>query len=861
MAALAHLPDPFVTLPFRRGKEEVPEWELCLKFISVHHASNNTSSVEATLKRMSALHKLVVQTCRADAKVPPTETFIEQTLKPYCQLVAMAQAHLPLHGGQVHKNLLFVWRDSFDDNHKNESRNGNLELICCVYNLAASWAYVAAQQAKSGAAGDVKNAFKAFQNAAGYYEMAEQLLTRLPPEHVKNDLTAEALSLLRRMCLVMAHHSAYLKAENEMKGNHPILAKIAWEGGKQYEEVASSFKASAWYTRSNRHSPVALTEQVFSTLGLVFSARAHLHLATSLGDTESIGTAIAHFEKAKSYLAQVQKLPTTELRGWISSIVANVNKEHDKAIASNESVYFVRVPKEVEAPMGLARPLGKATEHPRFTSFQSRRGEDPFFGIVPVHIADAVSKWRDKERNLVSVCNKSCASSRKQANERWQTLGVTAAIDVLSGESKNRGKIPKALREKIQSLRTGEDGSTICLVESLVSALKTCDELWGAAKEKMQQVNAELEAERKEDEAYVTAYGERMWRGVRHPSSEAVDRISIEAALQECENGLQRWFLDPFTKAKALLEGSLHGLVRLDWPMEDLDALMPFVETTEARQQSAKVLEQVDALKQLNQRKERVEEEQEVRLRELNELLESDNVTFALSSVEDSQRGAVFEGEAQKISDAIERANETMREEEQIMAEVERVVNSLGLLQSSDPIMEEVQKVCNGLESACAVYAELRQEFGEILRYASSTLDRLESTLSSAKSFTVSRKLEAEGLRVTLDEQIAQKISEMQQSQASADVIQDSRLRQEELCRQIELLEQKQQRRESEREERMAEILRRQREMAAAFGPFPPPRATTSADADAPPSYESVINEYSYPQTQPPAYRPPYHPL
>ncbi|RNF02204.1 programmed cell death 6-interacting protein [Trypanosoma rangeli] len=856
MAALEHLPDPFITLPFRQGKEDVPEWELCLKFISMNHSSNNTSAVEATLRRMHALHNIIVQTCRADAKVPPTETFIEQTLKPYCQLVAMAQAHLPLHGGQVHKNLIFVWRDSFDDSHKNESKNGNLELICCVYNLAASWAYVAAQQAKSGVAGDVKSAFKAFQNAAGYYEMAEHLLTRLPPEHAKGDLTLESMSLLRRMCLVMAHHSAYLKAENDMKGNHSILAKFAREGGKQYEEVASSLKASAWCKRSSRSVSAALAGQLFSTLGMVFYARSHLHLATSMQDTENVGIAIAHFEKAKSYLAQVQKLPTAELRSWISSIISNVNKEHDKAIAANESVYFVRVPKEVEAPTGLPRPLGKATEHISFTSFQSKRGEDPFFGIVPAHIVLIVSKWREKERNLVSVCNKSCVSSRTKANERWQALGVTTIIEVLSGESKNRGQVPKALCEKIQSLHAGENGATKSIVEDLVSAVKTCDELWVAINDKVQQVKAELEAEHKEDEAHVAAYGERMWHSSRRPSNEAADRLSIEAALQEYEKGLRQWFLDPFTRAKTLLEGSLRDLARLDWSMEDLDALMPFVETKESRQQSAKVLEQVDVLKHLTQRKQKVEATQEVRLRELNELIESDNVTFALSSMEASQQNSILEWASKKISDAIERANETMREEEQVMTEVEQVVNSLGVLQSSDPMMAEMQKVCNGLENACSVYTDLRQEFGDIMRYASSTLDGLESALSSAKSFVVCRKLEAEGLRATLDEQIAQKILQMQQSQENTAIINESRQRQDELRSQIESLERQREQWEPQREERMAEILRRQREMAAAFNTSVSPPTTAPANADAPPSYDSIMNASRYPSSSPPLYRP-----
>ncbi|KAH9586543.1 ALIX V-shaped domain [Trypanosoma melophagium] len=875
MAALVHLPDKFITLPYRRGKEDVPDWCLCLNFISINHSSNNTSSVEAALKRMNSLHKSIVQTCRNDSKVTPSESFIEHTLKPYCQLVAMAQAHLPLHKAQVHKNMMFVWRDSFDDSHKNESYNGNLELLCSIYNLAASYANVAAHQAQRAAVDDVKNAFKSFQNAAGYYEMVEQLLNRLPPEHIKGDLTSESLSLLRRICLTMTHHCAYLKAEHDMKGNHAMLAKIAREGAKQYEETASATKVSTWFGNNKKSSVVAQVEQMLSTMALIFNARAHLHLAVMREDAGEMGIAIAHYNKAQDFLSKLPKISNDDLRSCVNSIINNVNKAHEKAIASNESVHFMRVPKEVEDPSGLPRPLGKATEQNCFTSFESKRGEDPFFGIIPAHIASIASKWRDKERKLVSVCTKSCTANRNKASELFQKLGVTAVIEVLSGEARTRGKVPSQLAQKIQSLHKIEDGSTVSIVDSLVSMVKTCDELWVAANEKVKQIKSELEAEEKEDAVYLEAYGELMWRSAHLPAKEVAEYQSISAAVQEHEKGLQQWLVQPFNKAKSVVDDSLRDLARLDWPIADLDALMPFVSTNEARQQSQKMLIHVENLKKLTQRKQNIEEVQDARLRELNELIESDNVTFALSAVEANQRDVVLSKATQKIGDAIERANETMREEDKIMQELEEAVNSLGCLQSSDPVMEEMQKVCNGLENACLIYSNLRQEFSDIIRYGSSALDGLEATLSSAKSFTVCRKIEAEGLKESLDAQIAQKIAQMQQNQSSADAIEDSRRRQEELRRQIDMLERQQEQLEPNRAERMAEVLRRQKEVAAAFAeksqqqqqqPPPPPLPsapdaflTSTTDEDAPPSYESVMNSNFYtqqPPPPPPAYRP-----
>lgn len=787
---LNHSPDRFILLPFRLGEKDIPDWSLCSRYIATNHSSNNTTAVDDAIKSMAAYHNTIVKTCTlSDSKRTPNESFINHTLLRYCRLVGQAQAHLPLHSGQVSKSLRFVWRDSFDESAKYESGNSNSELVSCVYNLAASYAYVAATQAHTGAAEEVKEAYKNFQNAAGYYEMVSSMLDRLPSDQLtKGDMKRDSLTMLTRLCLAQAHHCGYLKAEEAMKGKQDMLSKIAAEAAKQYEDVLSSFKTSVWLTK--RAANARDVEAHLSANVCLFKARAHLHLGAK-GEAEGeMGEAIAHYRRAKEHLTKLPRMPNQPLTIWVNSIVTSTNTAEDKAEKANTSVYFARIPKDVPDPVGLPRPLGTATEHASFVRFVSSRGSDPFFGIIPAHIAKTATAWRDKQRNLVNVCTSAAAHTRKSTQTKLQTLGVSAAIQTMSGEFEGRGRVPEPLRSNILKLRDenkSASGATASVTDVLMNNVNTCSEMYQVAENKLKELKAELDKDKKTDARFVEAYGEKMWRAVHPATDQTPDYRTISAAIAEHESGLQQWFVKPFNAAKQTLEDNIRNIARLDWPISDLDALMPFVETKEARQQSGKVMELVAKLKELVAAKERIEKEQAAEEKVLQDKLESDDVVFSISSVESTQRDAMLAKGAKDISDAIERVNEKVRRERALVPKAEELMEQIGTLQSTDPVAAEIQKVSNGLENACSLYQELKKDFAGVVQYGTKAVDEIEATLGNAKSYTMSRDLQAQEVQSRLDAQIAAKMSEMQDAESQ---IQESRRRQENLQKQISSLQQ-----------------------------------------------------------------------
>ncbi|XQJ28132.1 BRO1-like domain/ALIX V-shaped domain binding to HIV, putative [Leishmania guyanensis] len=788
--ALTHSPDRFIFLPFRLGEKDIPDWSLCSRYIATNHASNNTTTVDDAIKSMAAYHNTIVKACTlSDSKQTPNESFINHTLLRYCRLVGQAQAHLPLHSGHVSKNLKFVWYDSFDDGTKYESTNSNSELVSCVYNLAASYAYVAVTQAHTGSMEEVKSAYKHFQNAAGYYEMVTSMLDRLPPDQLtKGDMKRDSLAMLTRLCLAQAHHCGYLKAEETMKGKHDVLSKITVEAAKQYEDVLSSFKNSVWLKKR-----AANAKDVEAHLGAnvcIFKARAHLHLGIKSEEEGEMGEAIAHYRKAKEHLMKLPRMTTQSLTVWVNSIVTSANTVEEKAEKANASVYFARIPKDVPQPEGLPRSLGTATVHPGFVRFVSTREEDPFFGIVSAHIAKTVSAWREKQRNLVHVCTTAAANTRKSTQAKLQTLGVVAAIQAMSGEFQGRNRVPEPLRSNILKLREENktpSGATCSVTDILMSSVSACSELYQAAENKLKEVSAELEKDSETDGHYVEAYGEKMWRAVHPVSNQTPDYCTISAAISEHEKGLQRWLVKPFNEAKMMMEEHIRNIARLDWPIADLDALMPFVETKEARQQSGRVMALVEKLKELVETRARIENEQAEEEKVLQDKLESDDLVFSISSVESTQRDAILAKGSKDISDAIEKVNEKVRQERELVPKAEELMEQIGTLQSTDPMAVEIQKVSNGLENACSIYQDLKKDFASVVQYGTKAIDEIEATLREAKSYTTSRELQAREVQSRLDAQIAAKMSQMQDVESQ---IAESRRRQEMLQQQIASLQQ-----------------------------------------------------------------------
>lgn len=856
--------------PFRKGEAKEPDWTVMIKYIKQHFPSNYNSQIQGAVDRLGQYKKVIAATCTNELKQPPNEAFIEQTLKSYIQLISTAQAHLPLSGVSM-KGLAVEWRDSLDESHKHQSKNSNVEVFSCLHNLSSAYAYIASVDAESGTVDGVKNAFKTYQAAAGCFQFAEGFLRRLPPACVVKDATVESQQLFQKLCMCQAHHCSYLKAELEMKGKHALLSKMAVEGGRLYDDASKTIAAQGW-----ARTPVVKDLELYSSnMSLVFYARGHLHIAQERMDAGEVGDAIARYNFANQSIQRTTKFSNGNMNGWLQGIKGTILELHQKAVSANETVYFLRIPKELPPLEGLGKGIGKPTPAPSLTKVISNRDADPFFGIVPAHVSEVASKHFSSMQVLTTSASKSVSSYRGRMHTALNALGVTGTIESLSSESKDRGRIPEPLRSKILAMRPEEGGN---LADGLVNRVTQSEEVLDACTARVREIQTLLMQEQQDDDNLATQYGTTLWRGYRPPSILAPHSQDIHKLLHQQEEQIAKSVKQQIDRTKATLSASLKDLSRLDWPLDDLDGLMPYTKTKAVKEQTKVVMDNVEKLQKFVLRFDQVDEQNNAKLKELNALMQSDTVVHTLSAVDADQHEAILDAAANEIKDIVSCIQSNISSGEALLEGVEEIMNNLAVTRSEDPISVEIQQVCSMIESALDLYHRLDQDVSEIDTSASQALEHLDGILSSTQSFVLSRQLEADDIKADIEGQIAVKVKEMEAKKGADASVVESQKRQDALRAELEQLEQQrlasQQARSSRqqetaaiqhtlattsaevdnRNERMQQLLNRQRDAAQQMQgghatPYAPP---PSYAYQPPPQAGGVASQHGYaPQPAP----------
>jgi programmed cell death 6-interacting protein len=770
----------FAPLPFRR-LEQGTDWRLVLKFLSKHYKDDLVRKCTAPLDRLSELRKTIASTCQAGSKQPVTEGFIESTLKEYAKLLAIAQLHFPLCTGEI-KGLVFNWIESLDGKPKT-SLNSNVELMGIIINMAAASTVVGANDAANKSVEGIKSGFKYFSTAAGLYQFASGLANKINTNEVTGELAAPVLNAYAQYCLAMGHHCSYLKAEIEMRDKHSVLSKLAMQASREYSQVESMLRGYNGCKGVEQCSRFALAA------GHLFAARASWHLATEALAKEDYGVGIARLRDAEAALGQAQgSCPNTAAQTWVGTVAAPIHKMASDAQTQNDTVYFERVAKGLPPPEALGRNMAKILPADGVLAWP-KETPDPFKDIIPMHVASVANDFRSKMTNEINMLTAWLQSHREGVRQSVSQLGVVAAIDQAEHSDRKQGRVPDAIRNKIITLRTNKDGSTFKVVDVLVNMLGHIANAAAAVESTSDKIEEELNKEIQEDLEACKMYGEKVWYGLRRPSSQLPDYQNLKKIIIELKGSVDTTISQPLEQLKGVLQQNLRELSRLDWPMEDLDALMPYSKTKHAKEMSKQVLLTVEKLKGALDRFTSLEKEENDLRSQIIDLLKLERLTEALASVPPDKHGEILESLKLTIEERITQLRSTASLSDQLLEECQQLMISMAEVKSDDPVADEIQRFCSSLDAACGLYQSLHQQLSDVSTNAAGLMDRANSCLTLAQSYTLGRSLEASDFRQSLDEQLAKKMKEVEQQRLQSEETKQSRERQAELQRQIAELE------------------------------------------------------------------------
>eukprot|EP00758_Cryptobia_borreli_P004205 Tbor_TRINITY_DN4239_c0_g1::TRINITY_DN4239_c0_g1_i1::g.23945::m.23945 len=460
---------------------------------------------------------------------------------------------------------------------------------------------------------------------------------------------------------------------------------------------------------------------------------------------------------------------------------------------------------------------------------------DPFFGVVPFHILSIINDHSAKVRNIVKQCRESVTNHKSRTKSLIHALGVTAVIDASQAETTSNAspKLPTVISDKIIALRQQAEGqfeslnssaksntrktrtpitqhSVGSLGDTITNSLVYCKDLRYSIIGQLQDIKTELEKEAILDSMKRKQYGSAVWDAKRKPASTLPEGLAIQRAIAEFSGSIDKWLTTPMDRAKKAFMQNLQDnmnandaleqggklsfadridLSLLDWPLDELDKLMPLNRSQYGSR--SKEIEKINKLiKSLRGNLERIDElydEIQIKLNDIWAVVDSDNIAFQLSS-------AAKDKHTQIIVEAQKDLNTTITNEitsrlctvDKISIQVEEDVSALAIHQSSDPFADEVRELSRSLEKTISLYETISQDTQSALLFAANIFEQVSDTLDSTKSFVTCRKLEAEEISIKLDHELAEKIRIIEDRESA---IRESRAKQEAIEARIRELE------------------------------------------------------------------------
>ncbi|EDV20985.1 uncharacterized protein TRIADDRAFT_38299 [Trichoplax adhaerens] len=447
-----------------------------------------------------------LQTLRNNAtkRLDKHESAVQMLLRYYDQLNVM-EAKMPVSESEV--RVTFTWQDAFDKGslfgtRKHSAKSLPFEKSCVLFNAAALSSQIAVTQNLDTDDG-LKLTAKYFQTAAGIFEYLREYIPSNIPQGTTPDLSIECLTALSALMLAQSQETFYLKASQD-KMKDGIVAKIAMQTGNNY---ADAFK--------NMQTPGvrALWEKdwlpMVSGKQAMYHAVAEYHQALVAKASGAIGEELARLKHASSLMQQAESYSSTLTDA--KNLRNKITKAYQAAQKDNDFIYHELVPDKDRIPAVQGAAIGKPI---RLNNPASANFKDIFADVVPLNIHNAVSRYNERQQDLVTSELKKLTDNTQQLKSLLAELNLPAAIEDTGGNS-----VPQSLLDKSAALI--QDGG-VQKIDSMFNELPT---LLQRNQEIVTETTRMMDDEEKDDKQMRQRFKEK-W--TRMPSDKLTASLRIE---------------------------------------------------------------------------------------------------------------------------------------------------------------------------------------------------------------------------------------------------------------------------------------------------------------------------------------------
>lgn len=572
---------------------------------------------------------------------------------------------------------------------------------------------------------------------AGVFQYISDSLTRNFDVPTPADVSPVTLNFLIHWSLAAAQECFVLKGIAEKTIKDGMIAKLALATGQMYDnarEMGESLGVGSIYGKVL--GAYLLGKSVYYKALAQYRKSAEALAAGRYGEEISrLNEAIQILNRCK----ESRKSMDPEIVCQIETLSGQISRNLERAIKDNSIIYHETIPAVTGLPDIGQAIVARATVMPDWSKDQNVPSRPILSRLVPENIRVRSVEYYQKRNEQIEEIYSRLKGLKQAEMEIMKECNLPSLLDV----SQTNMGIPASILEKSQNVRSNGGA------ESLYSSLTTIESLKGDAKQLLRQVEELLSEENMNDLRARQEFGSKWDR----PESETLAKNLHQAldsykksliAAEESDRKLQKEF-----------DEAIVGITSLDSSQAELEESIP-ASTLQNSQRGDVTI--ATKLKQKLAVTSNFESER-------NSLTDRIQIFAANDQVEElftSMGEEVLNDNSVAEAVIYDRLNcEEMR---RFMEEIDRIEIQqqieLGELRSFaisfaasltlSSTLEGRQNALQTLESAYTSFTNLTAHLQEALTFYSGLLDLLQKLRENTRDFTVSRGIEMEEIKSSL---------------------------------------------------------------------------------------------------------------
>lgn len=652
----------------------------------------------------------------------------------------------------------FVWYNCSAGDDKKiivSAANIRFEEACILFNVAASYIQLAGMESRSTSEG-LKKACNYFMLAAGVFQHICDNLTSNFDVPTPADVSPVSLNFLLKWSLAAAQECFVLKGIIEKSIKDGMLAKLALATGYMYDSAKEMGEELGFGSIFGKMLSAYLLGRAtyYKTLAQVKKAAEALN-------SNHYGEEISRLNEATNLLnrcKEFKKFMDPETLSLLDTLAGQIVKNLERAIKDNSIIYHETIPAVTALPDIGQAIVARATPMPDWSKDANIQSRPILSRLVPETIRIRSVEYYEKRNLQVDGIYSRLLGLRQAEQDIMRECNLPSILEI----SKTSMGVPQSIIEKSQKVRSNGGA------ESLFSALSTIDALRNDAKQLVRQVEDLLGEESALDIQACIDFGDKWTR----PESETLTK-KLHQALDAYKESM-RGAYEGDKKVQDEFDTAIVGISSLDSSQSELEESIPACTSQNSQRGDAKLADllrsKLDSIGAFESRRSDLSER-------IKQYCAGDHVEEAFTALGEEALSDDLVAESvisdrlgsSEIASFLSQVDAIECEQQIELGELSSLAVAFASSLSLSSTMEERQNALQTLESAYTSFTNLSSHLQEGLNFYSGLLDLLQKLRENTRDFTVSRGIEMEEMKASLErERSAAALAAMNMAASSA---------------------------------------------------------------------------------------------